>query len=527
MTRALLAFALLAPLATADWTTGVGGNAARDGLSPETGPAGASLLWRTGIPAQVAQQAVIEGNVVVTARIMSLSDVINGTLLVAQDLRTGQQLWSTSLPVNFPDAWRNRVTAIRDGVVYATRSGNTNAEYLYALSAANGAIVWRSQARISETSTESLSFAANGDPITTGQGAVIRIDKTNGNTLWSIPRACPMSDGCNTAVFGNRGYFSETGPPGSVLTAVDVDLGMRLYSTAVLAGGSQIGPFVGPDGSVYVARANNQPGLDFLVAFSDTGSALVERWRSPIGYVPFASFGVGPDGSVYSYTPNREVVRLSAANGMVLNVSTPILSDFPPQPRMAIDALGRVFVTNGGFGGGGLWSFNADLTPRWNVAIPNVNLGGPAIGRRGILVVCGVGTNVAAYYPPDQFALLSTMDTPRPGATVNLQVRADGDAGNGYLAACSLGSTPGLPIGNRTLPLNADLLFVLSLSTPSIFEGFQGVLDGMGLGTARIHVPPVQGLVGITIYAAFVSLRPGAPSGVGVISDALALTFAP
>jgi len=527
MTRTLPALLFLAPLATADWTTGVGGHAARDGLSPDTGPAAANLLWQGSVPAQVAQQAVIEGNVVAMARIMSLSDVLNGTLIVAQDLRTGQQLWTAQLPVSFPDAWRNRVTAIRDGVVYATRSGNTNAEYLYALSAANGAVLWRSQARITETSTESLSFAANGDPITTGQGAVIRIDKTNGNTLWSIPRACPVSDGCNTAVFGNRGYFFEAAAPGSVVTAVDVDLGMRRYSTTVLAGGSQIGPFVGPDGTVYAARANNNPGSDFLVAFTDTGTGFTERWRSPIGYVPFASFGVGPDGSVYSYTPNREVVRLNPVTGMVMNTASAILSDFPPQPRMAIDALGRVFVTNGGFPNGGLWSFNADLTPRWNVAIPNVNVGGPAIGRRGILVVCGVGTNVRAYYPPDQFALLSTTDTPRVGTTVNLQVRADGDAGNGWLAACSLGSLPGFPIDTRVVPLNPDLLFALSLSTPSIFDNFLGVLDGMGRGTARIHIPGVQGLVGITIYAAFVSLRPGAPSGVGVIADALGLTFVP
>src|SRR5690606_27479256 len=51
----------------------------------------------------------------------------------------------------------------------------------------------------------------------------------------------------------------------------------------------------------------------------------------------------------------------------------------------------------GGFTNGRFWSFNADLSPRWTVAVANVNIGAPAIGRDGTLVVAGVGTNVKAY----------------------------------------------------------------------------------------------------------------------------------
>jgi len=64
---------------------------------------------------------------------------------------------------------------------------------------------------------------------------------------------------------------------------------------------------------------------------------------------------------------------------------------------MAIDAQGFVFVTNGGFTGGALYSFNPDLTLRWSENITNVNVGGPAIGNNGTLIVCGTGTNVRAY----------------------------------------------------------------------------------------------------------------------------------
>jgi hypothetical protein len=74
-----------------------------------------------------------------------------------------------------------------------------------------------------------------------------------------------------------------------------------------------------------------------------------------------------------------------------------ISSGFPAKPRIAIDADGIIYVTNGDYATGALYSFDPDLTRRWSETILNVNLGGPAIGPNGILVVCGVGTDVRAY----------------------------------------------------------------------------------------------------------------------------------
>jgi hypothetical protein len=81
----------------------------------------------------------------------------------------------------------------------------------------------------------------------------------------------------------------------------------------------------------------------------------------------------------------------------VLDESADLVFDFPLQPRMAIDAAGRPFVTNGGFANGRLFSLEADLTLRWSEPITNVNVGGPALGADGLLVVCGVGNDVRAY----------------------------------------------------------------------------------------------------------------------------------
>jgi hypothetical protein len=194
-------------------------------------------------------------------------------------------------------------------------------------------------------------------------------------------------------------YCWEAGAFGPKVTAFNLTTGNRLYSSRGLGGGfvQQLGLFVGPDGTVYAPRTQNNVLTDSLFALADIDTGFVERWRVPLGYVPFASFAIGPDGSVYSYTPSRELVRLDPATGQVLDTSMVLPADFPMQPRMAADAAGKVYLTNGGFAQGKLFSFNANLTLRWSQNITNVNLGGPVLAGGGSMVVCGVGNDVRAY----------------------------------------------------------------------------------------------------------------------------------
>ncbi len=390
------------PARADDWNAGTGGNPARNSRSAEVGPTAPAILWQGSLPAVVAQPAVIEGNVVVMSRMASLSDVLNGTTIVAHDLISGDVLWTEQLPVNFPDSWRSRVSAIRDGQVYATRSGNTNAEFLYALDAASGETNWESQALITESSTESVAFAPDGDIIAGNFQSLLRIERTDGTTVWSTPRSCPTSGGCEAAVFGQRIYIWEASPTGPKISAFDLDSGAPLYSSASQGGGfiQQVAPLVGPDGTVYAPRSQNNVLTDFLTALTDTGTGLAAQWSMPLGFIPFGSLGVGPDGSVYSYVTTSSTItiqRLDPATGDVTASSAALPMNFPAQPRIAIDAHGKLFFTNGGFSQGRLFSLNADLTPRWSVPVPNVNIGGPALGSTGVLVVCGVGTDVRAY----------------------------------------------------------------------------------------------------------------------------------
>ena len=287
---------------------------------------------------------------------------------------------------------------MRDGKVYATRAGNTNASYMYALDATDGSIIWQSDSLVDESSTEGVSFADNGDLIVGNFSSIMRISTTDGSTLWKTTRYSPTSGGSHVAVRGYSAYTWEASGYGPKISAFDITTGGYLYSSYAIGGGlaQQVGPFVGPNGIVYAPRTQNNPSTDSLVAFVDIDTALEKIWSVPLGYVPFASFGVGPDGSVYGYSANSEVIRINSA-GNVINTSTQVLLDYPAQPRMAVGADGIVYVTNGGFANGALYSFNPDLSLRLSTLIPNVNVGGPAIGSNGTLIVCGIGTDVRAY----------------------------------------------------------------------------------------------------------------------------------
>ena len=427
-----------------DWITGTGGHSDRNGRSSEHGPTAPAILWDECPHSAFAPfPPVIGGNVVLTSRGENINDLVNTTWIVAQDLDTGDELWSVQLPINFPDSWWSRVVAIRDGHVYATRAGNTNSEYLYALDPSDGTEVWHSEALIDSSGTETPAFTADGDLIVGNYTSLLRIDHTDGTTDWQTPRQCLSSDGCEVAVFEDRIYGWEavfsTGTIDYVVAAYDAATGQRLYGSLPFRsqpfGINQIGLFVGPDGTVYAPLTNNTPG-DALIAVEDTGAALVEKWRVALPYTPFATFAVGPDGSVYSYSTDNEVLRLDPADGNVLSTSLPIPWDAAVWfPRVAVDGRGRVFLNNASVALGRLYAFDADLRLRWSEPVPDITLGGPAIGPNGTLVVAGSGTTVRAYRTPYSGDLPMRVDA-------SVAVTDDSDA-NGVLE-------PGETVGVQT-----------------------------------------------------------------------------
>jgi hypothetical protein len=88
-------------------------------------------------------------------------------------------------------------------------------------------------------------------------------------------------------------------------------------------------------------------------------------------------------------------------------------------PRMAIDAAGRVHMTNGGFDDGNFYSFNADLSLRWQTPVTNVFIGGPIIGHNGTMVLCGIGNDIRAYVG-DSDATSTEYVSSDPSQTISL-----------------------------------------------------------------------------------------------------------
>lgn len=120
--------------------------------------------------------------------------------------------------------------------------------------------------------------------------------------------------------------------------------------------------------------------------------------------------------------------------------------------------------------------------------------------------------------------------TPSFGSATNLTLSAPFDPGAYYVLAASTGVSPGLPVpGGAIVPMNADAVFLLSLTAPSLFlVGFAGFLDANGLAAAALVVPPFPALVGFAMYVGFVAfdLAASPPTLVGV-SNALRLVVAP
>jgi outer membrane protein assembly factor BamB len=376
-----------------DWNVGSGGNSSRNCLSAvANGPTEADILWQKETDAVFHQQTVIDGEIVVTCPIIDINDVLHGTLITARDLSTGDTLWTKDLPVVSPDTeWRNRVSSFKNGVIYATRSDNYNyRSYMYALDASDGSILWQSDTLIDECSSESCSFTDEGNLIVGNLFDIICINATSGETIWQTPRplAAPASGGQEVSVYGNRGYYWIANYYGPRIWVINLETGENLYSSESVSAGlaQQLCLFVGTDGTVYALRSQNNPETDFIVAYQDNGDSLIEKWRTPIGFIPFSTSGEGPDGSIYTYSSAGELIRLNPANGEILNTSIPFLVEPINCPRMAIDKIGQIFVTNGGENGA-IYSFNPDLTMRWKLNVGVLWHSGPALADNGTLVI--------------------------------------------------------------------------------------------------------------------------------------------
>jgi hypothetical protein len=124
-------------------------------------------------------------------------------------------------------------------------------------------------------------------------------------------------------------------------------------------------------------------------------------------------------------------------------------------------------------------------------------------------------------------ATLSKAGDERIGTTTTLTYDSPGDAGLVYWVALSHGTSPGIALGSRTLPLNADAFFEASLGAAPLLVGNLGVLPASAQAQAALNLPNLTGLVGLGFFAVGITFEPGYASGVKRWSDPVGIIIQP
>ncbi|MBN1355759.1 PQQ-binding-like beta-propeller repeat protein [bacterium] len=388
-------FLIVVPALCGDWPNS-GGNAGRSGMSPETGPVTEDLLWSGGMTSLIAWQPVIEGSRVFMVRQPAWPGDPDDSFVVAMDLEDGGGGWTIEIPYNSGD-WITWVAGVKNGIIYASRAGNgaSVSAKLFALEAADGSQIWESDDLIDAGPYDGVVFAPDGDPVIGSFTDIWRIDSADGSTMWHNTRVCSVSGTCGGAIFEDAYYVVDAVYGGHVIRRFDLETGQWLYDSPVMEGFLvQNTPLVGPDGTIYFNRVQNNATVDYFYAFSDNRVEFTQKWRVPAAWGTASEFGIGPDGSVYMVMPGPVLARLHPDDGSV--VDSYALGQFNAS-RMAVDAAGNVFFSNSGFADGHFTVFSPELNVLWDTTVTNINIGGPAIGQNGTLVLCGIGTDVRTY----------------------------------------------------------------------------------------------------------------------------------
>ncbi len=392
-----LSSALLILLVTTfagDWIT-VGGNNQRNGQSTETGPNSALIYWdKPTLFSYWGMQIFIYGDKCVTSRYVSLSPL--RAPLVCHNLNTGDTLWTRNYSANGVMV----VMGFNNDNIYARNFQQQGFDTIYAINPVDGSVIWKSNFTVERGIIWSAAFASNGDLILPGSGtkSIMRINHTNGDTVWTRYRIIPNTGAECMCVYGNTVYTWE----GSLVTpkrimAIDINNGaIKYYSAALPGDGDQEIPFsVSPNGTIYAIRDG---GL--LYALRDNGSGFTQLWTyQPVGPIgTFSQFGVGTDSSVY-VPSGRRIIRLNHTNGIPIDSSEELATTNSINPRITIGLDGKLYVSNGASNpsDGKFYSFSPSLQTLWSVPAPYNYYSGPALGSNGILVVNNQGTNIWAY----------------------------------------------------------------------------------------------------------------------------------
>ena len=121
--------------------------------------------------------------------------------------------------------------------------------------------------------------------------------------------------------------------------------------------------------------------------------------------------------------------------------------------------------------------------------------------------------------------VLAARGTPKIGTTMYLDLSSPDDASRDYIIGAAFGSTPGIRIASRVVPLNNDGLLASMPSMTSVFVNAFGKLDGSGRGTMNFVIPNIPVLAGLKIHFCGLTIDNTWPGSVKGISNGVAVTL--
>jgi PKD repeat protein len=367
-----------------NWSTLAGSNQ-KNGLTKMNGPVSTTTPYWTvnSTNSSVWGNAIYTfGDKFATAR-TTFSPSYRGKVEL-RDMTNGALIWEKTIA----DTSIMYVVGFTEDAVYAC---DYKTHIFYSLSVDSGKVKWSIASDMFPGNT-GICFADDGDPIIFGK----RLNRITGIPKWTYNYIIPVGPDGGFVVKGNT-YYHWTG---SIITpkkliAVDVTTGALKYQSADLPGdGDQENDLViGPDGTIYIARDGGA-----LYAFTDNGTGFTQKWSmSPAVLVK--SFG--PDNVLYcanvNYgSTNGKLMRVNGNTGTVIDsVSSSI-----PTVYVSVGYDSTVYVNTGESTNGRYYAFTPDLlTVKWQLNISGNTYAGCPLGKEGVFVVAGAGTQLSAYKP--------------------------------------------------------------------------------------------------------------------------------
>ncbi|MBN1632713.1 MAG: PQQ-binding-like beta-propeller repeat protein [Ignavibacteria bacterium] len=367
-----------------NWYT-IAGNNQKNGVTKLTGPATvSSTYWSVSSTNSSVWGNTIYtwNNMFVTARI-TFSPYYSGKIEL-RSLTNGSLIWEKTIA----DTSIMYAVGFNEDAVYAC---DYKTGILYALKISDGSVLWSVTSNMFPGNT-GICFAPNGDPIIFGK----RINRKTGIPVWTNNYTIPVGPDGGYVVSGNT-YYHWTG---SIVTpkqliAIDINSGVTKYLSAALPGdGDQENDLtIGPDGTIYIARDGGA-----LHSFTDNGSGFSQKWTlTPAVLVK--SFG--PDNILYCANVNYGLNsgKLMRVNGLTGQVIDSVSSNIPAG-YVTVGFDSTVYVTTVEAANGRYFAFTPDLqTIKWQLNVPYNYYSGCPIGKEGVFITAGSGTQINAYKP--------------------------------------------------------------------------------------------------------------------------------